>query len=159
MSGRIVCDYRRARVCQVSGRHPAQRMWTSSVSLCSPVGHPQAVQSHLTYNISRSSSTFLLLVHLICCLPLPAGEQIFAYIETLDPTTICTNFGACLPSQLYSSNMTVPSLPLALVAKAAALRMRAHELSATNDFCDTCKMVITEAAAILGNLVSPPLLL
>ena len=95
----------------------------------------------------------VLLVHLNCCLFPPTGEQIFAYIETLDPTTICTNFGACMPSQLYS-NMSVPPLPLALVAKAAALRMRAHELSATNDFCDTCKMVITEAAAILGNLVS-----
>lgn len=86
-------------------------------------------------------------------LPCVTGEQLFAYIETLDATTICTNFGACLPSQLYS-NMTVPSLPLSLVAKAADLRIRAHELSATNDFCDTCKMVITEAAAILGNLVS-----
>ncbi|BDA48770.1 probable prosaposin [Coccomyxa sp. Obi] len=79
------------------------------------------------------------------------GEQIFAYIESIDPTTVCTQFGACLPGQLYSK-MTVPPLPPALVAKAAALRMHAHELSATNDFCDTCKMVITEAAAILGNL-------
>lgn len=31
--------------------------------------------------------------------------------------------------------------------------MHAHELSAENDFCDTCKLVITEAASILGNLV------
>lgn len=83
------------------------------------------------------------------------GEQIFAYIESIDPTTVCTQFGACVPGQLASS-MSVPPLPPALVAKAAALRMHAHDLSATNDFCDTCKMVITEAAAILGNLVCLP---
>ena len=77
----------------------------------------------------------------------------FAYIETLDPTTICTNFGACLPGQLFARNASVPPLPPALVAKAAALRQRAFELSASNDFCDTCKVVITEAATILGNLV------
>ena len=82
--------------------------------------------------------------------------QAFGYIETLDPTQICTNFGACLPGQLFTQlprNVSVPPLPPALVAKAAALRQRAHELSAANDFCDTCKVVITEAAAILGNLV------
>ncbi len=50
--------------------------------------------------------------------------------------------------------MQVPPLPPVLVAKAAALRMHAHELSAENDFCDTCKLVVTEAASILGNLVS-----
>lgn len=74
----------------------------------------------------------------------------------MDPTTICTNFGACLPGQQLLQlprNFTVPPLPPALVAKAARLRERAHELSASNDFCDTCKVVITEAAAILGNLV------
>ena len=48
----------------------------------------------------------------------------------------------------------IPPLPPVLVAKAAALRMHAHELSAENDFCDTCKIVVTEAASILGNLVS-----
>ena len=84
-----------------------------------------------------------------------AGEQIFAYIESIDPTTVCTQFGACVPGQLFS-NMSVPPLPPALVAKAAAVRMHAHELSATNDFCDTCKMVIVEAASILGNLVRSP---
>jgi hypothetical protein len=51
-------------------------------------------------------------------------------------------------------NVQIPPLPPVLVAKAAALRMHAHELSAENDFCDTCKMVVTEAASILGNLVS-----
>ena len=73
----------------------------------------------------------------------------------MDPTTICKNFGACLPGQLLQlpSNFTVPLLPPALVAKAARLRERAHQLSAPNDFCDTCKVVITEAAAILANLV------
>ena len=49
--------------------------------------------------------------------------------------------------------LQVPPLPPALVAKAAALRMQAHALSAENDFCDTCKLVVTEAASILGNLV------
>ena len=48
----------------------------------------------------------------------------------------------------------VPPLPPVLVAKAAYLRMHAHALSAENDFCDTCKMVVVEAASILGNLVS-----
>ena len=73
----------------------------------------------------------------------------------MDPTTICTNFGACLPGQLLQlpRNFTVPSLPPALLAKAVLLRERAHQLSASNDFCDTCKVVITEAAAILSNLV------
>jgi hypothetical protein len=80
--------------------------------------------------------------------------QAFAYIETLDPTDICLNLGACLPgAQLFARNASVPPLPPALVAKAAALRQRAFELSASNDFCDTCKVVITEAATILGNLV------
>ena len=85
-----------------------------------------------------------------------AGTQAFAYIQAMDPTTICTNFGACLPGQQLLQlprNFTVPPLPPALVAKAAQLRARAHELSASNDFCDTCKVVITEAAVILGNLV------
>ena len=50
----------------------------------------------------------------------------------------------------------VPPLPPVLVAKAAELRMHAHALSAENDFCDTCKMVVVEAASILGNLVSNP---
>ena len=50
----------------------------------------------------------------------------------------------------------VPPLPPVLVAKAAELRMHAHALSAENDFCDTCKMVVVEAASILGNLVSSP---
>ena len=53
--------------------------------------------------------------------------------------------------------LQVPPLPPVLVAKAAALRMHAHDLSAENDFCDTCKLVVTEAASILGNLVSSAL--
>ena len=53
--------------------------------------------------------------------------------------------------------LQVPPLPPVLVAKAAALRMHAHDLSAVNDFCDTCKLVVTEAASILGNLVSSAL--
>ena len=48
----------------------------------------------------------------------------------------------------------IPPLPPVLVAKAAELRAHAHALSAENDFCDTCKMVVVEAASILGNLVS-----
>lgn len=55
---------------------------------------------------------------------------------------------------LTQATVQIPPLPPVLVAKAAALRMHAHELSAENDFCDTCKMVVTEAASILGNLVS-----
>jgi len=57
--------------------------------------------------------------------------------------------------ELKDSNvlLQVPPLPPVLVAKAAALRMHAHALSAENDFCDTCKLVVTEAASILGNLV------
>ena len=57
--------------------------------------------------------------------------------------------------ELNNSNVSlqVPPLPPVLVAKAAALRMQAHALSAENDFCDTCKLVVTEAASILGNLV------
>jgi hypothetical protein len=85
-----------------------------------------------------------------------AGTQAFTYIQAMDATTICTNFGACLPGQQLLQlprNFTVPPLPPALVLKAAQLRARAHELSASNDFCDTCKVVITEAAVILGNLV------
>lgn len=89
----------------------------------------------------------------------PAALQALAQIEALDPTQLCTNFGACLPGQLFAqlprnaSSGRVPPLPPALVAKFAALRQRAHVLSASNDFCDTCKVVITEAATILGNLV------
>ena len=62
---------------------------------------------------------------------------------------------ACKMSSYKDSMLLqVPPLPPVLVAKAAALRMHAHELSAENDFCDTCKLVVTEAASILGNLVS-----
>lgn len=80
------------------------------------------------------------------------GEQVFEYIEQLDPTTVCMQMGACPPALAYV-NVTVPPLPPVLVAKAAALRMRMHDVSATNDLCGTCKQVILDAAAILGNLV------
>ncbi|CAL5223567.1 g6102 [Coccomyxa viridis] len=79
------------------------------------------------------------------------GDQVFEYIDNMDPSTICMNFGAC-PPVMQALRLPVPPLPPVLVAKAAALRMHAHELSAENDFCDTCKLVVTEAASILGNL-------
>ena len=89
-----------------------------------------------------------------------------AYVASatlLTPPTVLTNprkptSGHHHPSSEDRLLLQVPPLPPVLVAKAAALRMHAHELSAENDFCDTCKLVVTEAASILGNLVSstPP---
>ena len=65
------------------------------------------------------------------------------------------NTGLCWISSMTTALAEqVPPLPPVLVAKAADLRMHAHALSAENDFCDTCKMVVVEAASILGNLVS-----
>jgi len=63
--------------------------------------------------------------------------------------------GACAATVLEGlSRMRLPPLPPHALSSAGA--MYAHVSQRNADLCDTCKLAVFEAAAILGNVVRSP---
>ncbi len=66
----------------------------------------------------------------------------------------CVASGACAAEALEALLHTrLPPLPAALSSSFNSLQTH---VSQNQDLCDTCKLAVFEAAAILGNVVSQP---
>jgi hypothetical protein len=87
-----------------------------------------------------------------------AVPKIFALVEDLDPDGVCVDIlHACPPvpppGQIVSARLQPRKLPPHL-AKLSAKVQTVLEANLRSN-CDTCKAVITEAATLLSNPVSP----
>ena len=80
-----------------------------------------------------------------------AGEQLLSASNSTDAHPACMASGACTADMLDALLRTsLPPLPAQAVSSLHALHAR---VSPNADMCDTCKLAVLEAAAILGNVV------
>ena len=80
-----------------------------------------------------------------------AGVQLLSAVNSTDSQTACMASGACTADMLDALLRTsLPPLPAEAFSSLNALHAR---LGQNADMCDTCKLAVLEAAAILGNVV------
>lgn len=80
-----------------------------------------------------------------------AGEHLLSAVNSTDASTACMASGVCTADMLDALlGTSLPPLPAEAFSSLSALHAR---LGPNADMCDTCKLAVLEAAAILGNVV------